>query len=456
MLLETRKKILGTIIASSLIIFPIITLAGTGPNPSALYENFFFSVSSSAGGTTYFNVNFPSSTGTFSVRYGKNVNFTTNPIHPCWNTDVGTPPEYEGYWYGGSGGWTAGYHDASIDIPITTGTITMAIFKDGTGTTTPIGISSICESQASSTWNWTSSDWDMDTVDLDGSYLTSEKKILWEFPTSTEPGGGITSPNYFSINAFNLDIGKYYRYRIQGYGSTIIDGEVISSTIDKYFPSFLATEENVGSVYQNSDNLFIHNSSGTWTLLATLSVSEMQLQWDYFDDDQVVISVNSPAASSIFPIWKPYATSSLEAQTREADCGDWYQFRFSCHLMNFFTWLFIPEEITQNVNDPVQIDANTINPISSVWYDYATVFPFSIFTTVVYQARSSTILAKAATSSELRLALNIAGQTSSILINSPTLMKDHLGIPITNIFYNFLLGMLSLLTLTALMRIIMK
>jgi len=192
--------------------------AGTGPGSNAIIEGGYIEKISTGSTSTIVRIHtYDTSTiGNTSVGYG----FFRGSLLPN-----GTTPPAECY-YGGSNGLGGGNSDTNtlnnFDYPVaaTTGTISYYIYPYG-GTdnynpnisSTPPQIYGSCPNFISSSSNWTSAYWDIDTLDLDSESSTQiipTISILGLDPSDTD-GLPIPSPDKIFVDVNDLNpLNQYY------------------------------------------------------------------------------------------------------------------------------------------------------------------------------------------------------------------------------------------------------
>jgi len=429
-------------LAFTIFFFASPALAGTGLSPTSSAESgFFFEIDSIGATSSILIFHFPySMTTTTQQFYLYSPTFTySGSVNYC-NTGGGSIQQIN---------MTAITSDTStqtVRADITSGTISGTFYVTAPSpflgytyhaTSSPPSISSVCQTaQYSSSSNWTSAIWDVDTIELSGGG-SSYQYVEWNSPTAPE----IDAPTQFDVNAYNIPVTNDYEWRF--HYEVYDDGILGTKLYDWYSPGYVPIETSslsYGIVFQVPVDLYMYTST-PYMVRATLEKRQGFMPYvstGFYDETNFAVT-GRRNTSTILAQYKPVATSSAERAVRSADCGGVFEFNLGCHFENLMTWLFVPAWTIPGNPET--------SPIYDVWSATWTVFPFSIFTS--YNQNVITNLQNIdSTSNELAITMNISNATVTLPIAGRDYITDVLGQTRTNMLYNWImLGFISMVML---------
>lgn len=447
---EPRNIILGILALGLLFAAPVY--AGTGPSTDSsdevTYSTVIVGTSTSKitifpapSSTTDWYSLLPSGHTAGGVFYIINGTVSYNPFSPCYYTDTSN------FLLSGSGGY---FDSSTFEVSQTSGTISIGYYPyhDEFNTnlsSTPIGILGSCPNSISSSSNWTSAYWDIDTLDLSGGESSTQQYFDWYTPVNYT-SGTITAPKQFvTVDENYRRAGYEYRifFEIYGVNTSTLKYSYGSTWSETDFP-----DEEQFLIVNVPYDLYVPSSSTPYNILARLQEREtgsfmptvLDEEWVYFVVDQ------SADTSTIFAKPKPFPTSSTERANVYQDCGNWYEFHLGCHLENFAVYLFYPDFAVPN--------GGTVNPLVTVWTAYFDVFPFSVFS--AYKENFEQQISNTSSSNDINFELTIASHTLSVPIAGRDFMVDRFGETNTNTYYNWFIGALATALVLAMVNGIIK
>lgn len=449
--LGQREQNLDTIpmkyLFSILTIFTVcsVAYAGTGPDTNSWSEGFYFTKGTTGSTSTIINLYFP----TLSAAPDYAEYLDHNPGHKIYvNRVIGQPTSTCWSYTGGlSGSYSAStyYATNTIIVNATSGDLYIGFSpyestapELNTGDA-PYGTSvmELLDVGLRYCLNWTSPYYDIDMMSLSGGTTSTLQEVDWNDPDDDTVPGVVAAPSNFDVDAFNyVEAGHDYRFKF-----TIYDESIGSIKVYEWYAPWVdvtSTDPNWGQIYDVPIDLYRFGYEIPYKIIATLQ-ERVTGESDITDlgSDTLYRTVGSEMTTSTRSVLlTPFPTSTASSTTGRSDCGDWYQFNFSCHLENFARYLFQPRWVTPN--------AGVTSPFATLMEETMVTFPFSLFGAQREFYVSGLDDAKDDSVSDLSFTFNIGGQTSSIPVAGETFLEDYFGSDVANLYFNMILVLFTL------------